>query len=63
VVAGVLIGLVLGGAGVKKIDENIYGNKALFPETVQKYEVIDGDTLIMDNGLSVINPRMNQIQD
>jgi endonuclease YncB( thermonuclease family) len=53
VVSGFLIGMVLGGAGVKKIDENIYKNKAVFLELVRNYEVIDGDTFIMDNGLSV----------
>lgn len=53
IVSGVLIGMILGGAGVKTIDKSFFENKTVFPNLVVNYEVIDGDTFIMDNGLSV----------
>jgi len=53
VVAGVLIGMILGKSGVKNIDQSFYQNKDLFPQMVEKYEVIDGDTFIEDSGMSV----------
>jgi endonuclease YncB( thermonuclease family) len=53
IVSGVLLGMILGGAGVRTIDDSFYKNKAVFPESAQKIEIIDGDTFITDNGLSV----------
>jgi endonuclease YncB( thermonuclease family) len=51
--SGLLVGLLLGGGGVRAIDNTLYQDKIVFPKHIQKYEVIDGDTFIIDNGLSV----------
>ena len=52
-ISGILLVSVLGAAAVKNLDSSFYQNRKVFPESVDKTEVIDGDMFIMDNGLSV----------
>lgn len=54
-IAGLLIAAVLGWTGWTKLKgiKNYYQIKRIFPDRTNAVEVVDGDTMIINNGLSL----------
>jgi endonuclease YncB( thermonuclease family) len=54
-IAGLILASVLGWTGWKNLDKvkNYYQIKQIFPKKTTAYEVIDGDTFIIKNGMTV----------
>lgn len=54
-IAGLVFASVLGWTGWKNLDQikNYYDLKTIFPTQTKAVEVVDGDTFVMSNGLSI----------
>lgn len=53
-IPGLLIATILGWTGWKTLTaENFYKNKAIFPTHAKVIEVVDGDTVTLENNLSL----------